>query len=80
LTELGGKPPPTQPGVIGDQLPDGFNFGTTDIAPAITKLRLHDRQPTRSILERKPLIEPFLLPETRSPKTLRSNPSAASIP
>jgi hypothetical protein len=46
----------------GDQLPDGFNFGATDIAPAITKLRLHDHQPTRSILERKPLLELFLLP------------------
>jgi hypothetical protein len=61
--------------MIGDQLPDGFNFGATDIAPAITKLRLHDRQHTRPILERKPLFEPFL-----PPKTLRSNPSAASIP
>jgi hypothetical protein len=47
--------------MIGDQLPDGFNFGATDIAPAITKLRLHDHQPTRSILERKPLLELFLL-------------------
>ena len=43
----------------GDQLPDGFNLGTTDIAPAITELRLHDRQHRRFNLERKPLVELF---------------------
>jgi hypothetical protein len=40
--------------MIGDQLPDRFNFGPTEIAPAITKLRLHDRQHRRPNLERKP--------------------------
>jgi hypothetical protein len=48
--------------MIGDQLPDGFNVGATDIAPAITKLRLHDRQHRRTILERKPIFEPFCDP------------------
>jgi hypothetical protein len=48
--------------MIGDQLPDGFNLGATDMAPAITKLRLHGCQHRRSILERKPIVEPFLLP------------------
>ena len=62
LAELGGKPPPTQPGMIGDQLPDGFNLGPTDIAPAITKLRLHDRQHRRPNLERKPLVALFCGP------------------
>ena len=59
LAEFGGKPPPAQSGMIGDQLADGFNSGATDIAPAITKLRLHDRQHRRSNLERKPIVEPF---------------------
>ena len=59
LAELGGKPPPTQSGMIGDHLPDGFNVGATDIAPAITKLRLHDRQHRQSNLERKPIVKPF---------------------
>jgi hypothetical protein len=45
--------------MVGDQLPDGFNLGATDIAPAITKLRLHDCQHRRSILERKPIVEAF---------------------
>jgi nucleotidyltransferase/DNA polymerase involved in DNA repair len=45
--------------MIGNQLPDRFNFGATDIAPAITKLRLHDRQHRRSILERKHIVESF---------------------
>src|ERR1035441_8256041 len=52
--------------MIGDQLPDGFNVGATDSAPAITKLRLHDRQHRRSILERKPIVEPFFAPLRRS--------------
>jgi hypothetical protein len=43
-------------------LPDGFNFGATDIASAITKLRLHDRQHRRSNLERKPFVAPFCGP------------------
>jgi hypothetical protein len=45
--------------MIGNQLPDGFNFGATDIAPAITKIRLHDPRHGRSILERKPVVELF---------------------
>jgi hypothetical protein len=62
LAELGGKPPPAQSGVIGDHLSDGFNFGATDIAPTITKLRLHDCQHRRLILERKPIVEPICGP------------------
>jgi hypothetical protein len=60
LAELGGKPPPAQPGMSGDQLPDGFNFGATDTASAMTELRLYDRQHRRSILERKHIVEPSL--------------------
>ena len=72
LAKLGRKPPPTQPGMIGDQPPDGFNFGATDIAPAVTKFRLHDRQHRRSILERKPIVEPFLQANP-APLTRRRN-------
>jgi hypothetical protein len=38
-------------------LPDKFNFGAADIAPAITKLRLDDNQQWRSVLERQPIVE-----------------------
>jgi hypothetical protein len=57
--EFGGKPPPTQLRMSHDQLPDGFNFSATEIAPAITKLRLHDRLCWWSILERKPVVDFF---------------------
>jgi hypothetical protein len=63
-----------------DQLPDGFNFGATNIAPAITKLRLHDRQHTRSILERKPVVEPFSSPALlfKPPTSAPARPLAAT--
>jgi hypothetical protein len=51
--QFGGKPPPAQPGVLGNELFDKLDSGFIHRLAPISKLRTHARKTTEGDMERK---------------------------